>query len=616
MAFYLSPAVYVREKDLTTSIPALATNITAFAGNFTFGPAFKRVLISSEQQLVEEFGIPTLKNNEDFLIASNFLSYANKLYVVRAVGSDAKNATIGLQSDGATVSTPGVYIENEEDVTNGKFTPTFDTNEAVKFVAKYPGAFGNNIAIALSDASGFYDNVLPISNVEGTFEIGETVKGGTSSATGVVEKVFNDGLLLNNISGSFSNGETLTGETSNATATVAGEIQNHAEIMDGVAFSDVFDYIPENDQYAFVVLVENEIAEKFFVSFKPGTLDINGTNIYIEDLLLNQSKYVYAFVDETKTIAFSRVKDIVLANGVDGTITDSELEKAYDLFANPDEFDVNIILEPANASTNIQQYIIDNIVEKRKDCLAILNAPKTAILGKDMTTATSSIVDYVNNTLERSSSYATIYPNYKYTYDRYNKVFVWTSIVGDVGGAYAYNDTVADPWFAPAGFNRGKLKNVAKLAYNPDKANRDILYKNNINPVIMDKEGAIIFGQKTLLRKPSAFDRVNVRRLFITIEKAISTALKYFLFEQNTAFTRRQVVAMITPYLRNIQGRQGIYDFYVQCDENNNTPEVIDLNELHVDIFIKPARTIEFIQLTAIAVKTGVKFEEIVQNQS
>ena len=615
MAFYLSPAVYVREKDLTTSIPALASNITAFAGNFTFGPAFKRELISSEQQLVDIFKKPSLSNNEDFLMGSSFLAYANTLYVVRVVGAtDAKNSGLGIKVDGTTTTITNDYIANEDDVTNGNYTPSFSTDEAIKFVAKYPGVYGNKIGISLSDPIGFYDDVLPISGETGTFVIGETVTGGTSSATGVIAKVFSDGLVLTTITGTFSANETITGGTSSATATVAGALTNHAEVMPGVAFSEVFDFIPEEGQYALVVTVDGEIAEKYFVSFTPGTLDVTGTNIYIEDLLLNQSNYILAFIDTTKTLALSKIDYNVFAGGNDGTVSDTDFETAYDLFANTDEIDVNIIMEPANVSTQLQQYIIDNVVEKRKDCVALLNVPKINIIGKDMPTATDAINTYINNTLERSTSYAAVYPNYKYTYDRYNKKFIWCNIIGDIAGDYAYNDMVADPWFAPAGYNRGKMKNVAKLAYNPDKTNRDILYKNNVNPVIMDKEGAIIFGQKTLLRNPSAFNRVNVRRLFITIEKAIATSLKYFLFEQNTDYTRRQVISMIIPYLRNIQGRQGIYDFTVQCDENNNTPEIIDLNQLNVDLYIKPSRTIEFIQLTAIAVKTGVKFEEITQN--
>ena len=202
---------------------------------------------------------------------------------------------------------------------------------------------------------------------------------------------------------------------------------------------------------------------------------------------------------------------------------------------------------------------------------------------------------------------------YKYQYDKFNDVYSNVPLNGDTAGLMARTDNVRDPWYSPAGFNRGNVKNVTRLTYNPRKADRDQLYKSGVNPVVtFPGQGTVLFGDKTLLAKPSAFDRINVRRLFIVLEKAISTAAKFTLFEFNDAFTRAQFRNLVEPFLRDVQGRRGIFDFRVVCDETNNTPEVIDRNEFIGDIYIKPARSINFIQLNFIAVRTGVEFEEVV----
>ena len=221
------------------------------------------------------------------------------------------------------------------------------------------------------------------------------------------------------------------------------------------------------------------------------------------------------------------------------------------------------------------------------------------------------MVSFRNNL--RSTSYAVMDSGYKYMYDRYNDLYRWIPLNGDVAGLCVRTDNTNDPWWSPAGLNRGQIKNLVKLAYNPRKADRDTLYKAGINPVVtFPGQGTILFGDKTLLNKPSAFDRINVRRLFIVLEKAIATASKFTLFEFNDAFTRAQFKSLVVPYLREVQGRRGITDFLVVCDDTNNTPDIIDRNEFVGDIYIKPARSINFIQLNFVAVRTGVAFSEVV----
>lgn len=268
-----------------------------------------------------------------------------------------------------------------------------------------------------------------------------------------------------------------------------------------------------------------------------------------------------------------------------------------------------------DASVSTQQYIIDNIVNSRADCVAFISPPQNAVVN-NTGNESADIIDWLQNTstgLQRSTSYAIVDSGWKYQFDVYNNVYRWIPLNADLAGLCVYTDTVRDPWWSPAGFNRGAIKNAIKLAWNPSKTYRDALYAVGVNPVVsFPGQGIVLFGDKTLQSKPSAFDRINVRRLFIVLEKAIAKAAQYSLFEFNDEFTRAQFVAMVTPFLRDVQGRRGIYDFKVVCDTTNNTPQVIDTNQFVGDIYIKPARSINFIQLNFVAVATGVDFTTVV----
>jgi phage tail sheath protein FI len=289
------------------------------------------------------------------------------------------------------------------------------------------------------------------------------------------------------------------------------------------------------------------------------------------------------------------------------------ISKAYDMFVSPEESDISLVIAGKNRGVNDTQlanYIIDNIAEVRKDCVVFVSPSKDDVVNQTMTAA-DNIIAFRNSL--RSSSYAVLDSGYKYQYDKYNDVYRWIPLNGDIAGLCARTDAERDPWYSPAGTARGAIRNVIKLAFNPNKSERDQLYKNGINPVITQQgQGTNLFGDKTLLAKPSAFDRINVRRLFITLEKAISNASKSLLFEFNDEFTRTQFVNLVEPFLRDVQGRRGIYDYKVVCDESNNTPQVIDSNRFVGDIYIKPARAINYIQLNFVAVRSGIEFSEIV----
>jgi hypothetical protein len=298
-----------------------------------------------------------------------------------------------------------------------------------------------------------------------------------------------------------------------------------------------------------------------------------------------------------------------LTGGVDGYPTNANLITAYDRFKNSEEVDISFIITGAVPQT-VSEHIVDNIAEFRKDVVVFISPERDDVVN-DAGDEVSNITSYRNDF--NSSSYAVMDANWKYQFDKYNNVFRWVPVNADIAGLCARTDTDRDPWFSPAGLNRGRIKNVVKLAWNPNKTERDELYKIGVNPVInLPGEGTILFGDKTMLAKPSAFDRINVRRLFIVLQKAIARASQFSLFEFNDEFTRSQFVALIQPFLRDVQGRRGIFDFRVVCDETNNTPEVIDRNQFVGDIYIKPARSINFIQLNFVAVRTGVAFEEIV----
>ena len=340
--------------------------------------------------------------------------------------------------------------------------------------------------------------------------------------------------------------------------------------------------------------------------------------------ILDRSNYIYAIdhVDYTNTNAtwggpsstvFAQLGSVInytLTGGIDAAVTNGNVETAYDLFKNKDITDISLVLTGGH-STTVQDYVISNISSSRMDCLTFISPPLTAVVNNSGN-ETADIATWLTN-LGITSSYAVSDSGWKYQYDKYNNVYRWIPLNGDVAGLCVYTDTTRDPWFSPAGFNRGQIKNCIKLAWNPTKTQRDVLYSAGVNPIVsFPGQGTVLYGDKTLLNKPNAFDRINVRRLFIVLQKAIATAAQSSLFELNDEFTRAQFVSIITPYLRDVQGRRGITDFKVVCDSTNNTQQVIDSNQFVGDIYIKPARSINFIQLNFVAVGTGVDFTTIV----
>ena len=354
----------------------------------------------------------------------------------------------------------------------------------------------------------------------------------------------------------------------------------------------------------------------------------DGTTNYYKTAINDFSRWIWATNDRSGAVSntLSNVANSTntttytksFVRGTDGatesTVSMAALGSAYDLFADASTVDVSLILQGKAIGTNdvqLANYLIDNIAEVRKDCVVFVSPAYSDVVGiATEGVQAQNIVDFRN--LLRNTSYAFLDSGYKYQYDKYADIYRYIPLNGDIAGLTARSDSLRDPWFSPAGFSRGQIKNLVKLAFSPGKTERDLLYKNDVNPIVtFPGQGTILFGDKTLLGRTSAFDRINVRRLFIVLEKAIATASNSTLFEFNDEFTRSQFVNLVEPYLRDVQGRRGIFDFRVICDETNNTAEVIDSNRFVGDIYIKPAKSINFIQLNFVAVRSGVEFTEI-----
>jgi hypothetical protein len=354
----------------------------------------------------------------------------------------------------------------------------------------------------------------------------------------------------------------------------------------------------------------------------------DGTTNYYKTAINDFSRWIWATNDRagaasntlanlansTNTTTYTKS----FVRGADGatesTVSMEALGSAYDLFADASTVDISLLLQGKAIGTNnvqLANYLIDNIAEVRKDCVVFVSPAYSDVVGINVENQQAqNIVDFRNAL--RNTSYAFLDSGYKYQYDKYADMYRYVPLNGDIAGLTARSDSLKDPWFSPAGFTRGQIRNLVKLAFSPGKTERDLLYKNDVNPVVtFPGQGTVLYGDKTLLGRASAFDRINVRRLFIVLEKAIATASNSTLFEFNDEFTRSQFVNLVEPYLRDVQGRRGIFDFRVVCDETNNTAEVIDSNRFVGDIYIKPAKSINFIQLNFVAVRSGVEFNEI-----
>ena len=674
MASLVSPGVNVSEFDSSTVVPAVATTVGALAGVFAWGPAYQRVLVSSETDLVNKFGAPNSSNFETFFTGANFLAYGNALYVVRALDSAARNA---MANTGAATA---VQADNFDDFTLN-ISGSLDAN--IAYLAKYAGTLGNSLKISVCDSAAAYSsnltaNVASLSFVVGsntaTINASSTTQGeGNTAATTVLNALsVGDFVKVGNSTIGFQylkvtakqtpqGAETSSGGRYYANGVTVSFATNYTLSMNVVSnsnttqryweFYNSVDKAPGTSTYVqnlglttrdeiHVVVVDedgkftgvpNQILETWNgLSRATDAKTTSGATNYYKDVLNSQSRYVYAgasrtgaltglasaIANATTTNAYSASFGSGVDSASESAMTLGPVAQAYDLFKSKEDVDISLLMQgKAIGVGQLGNYIIANIAESRKDCVAFISPDATILTNGD---PAQYAVDFRAATggvsgITYNSSYAFMDSGYKYQYDKYNDAYRWVPLNGDVAGLCAATDFNRDAWYSPAGFTRGQIKNVVKLAYNPNQAQRDLLYKNDVNPVVLfPGQGTVLYGDKTMFGKPSAFDRINVRRLFIVLEKAIAKAAQSSLFEFNDSFTRAQFKNLVEPYLRQVQGRRGIYDFRVVCDETNNTQQVIDSNQFIGDIYIQPAKSINFIQLNFVAVRTGVDFNTIV----
>ena len=632
MAFQISPGVNVSEIDLTAIVPAVQTTAGAFAGQFRWGPVEQRVLISNEAQLLGQYQKPDSTYFKDFFTAANFLAYADTLHTVRINNTGLANA---ITSGNASIT----LIKSEADYDANFATGTSGVGN---FVAKYGGALGNSLSYSICPSATAFESTLSgnytvvdgntgvvfSSNQASVLSSGDLLQLGADKDLYKIDTVDAGGLSA-----------TLTSEF------VGTTVNNSTALNRRWEYYNFFNRAPGTspfatirggsaDQMHVVIIdedgewtnVKNQVVEIFdSVSKASDAKNEDGSTNYYVDRINRESSYMWwaahaAGITNAGTAANGTTYgggntpiNASFVSGSDGSSgTPGQYQLAYDLFSSAEEVDISLILA-GSATSATAIHLINNIAEKRKDCVVCISPEQADVVNNTSynNAEADDIVEF-RNTLP-STSYAVLDSGYKYQYDKYNDAYRWVPLNGDVAGTMARTDEVRDPWYSPAGLSRGRIKNSTALAFNPDKTARDLLYKNGVNPVTtFPGEGTILFGDKTLLGYPSAFDRINVRRLFIVLEKAIAIAARQSLFEFNDEFTRAQFVNLVEPFLRDVQGRRGITDFRVVCDDTNNTGEIIDRNEFVGDIFVKPARSINFIQLNFVAVRTGVEFEEVV----
>jgi phage tail sheath protein FI len=668
MALYTaseSPAIITREVDLTNGVPNVPTSTGAFVGDFRWGPVNEPVLVNNEATLANKFGNPDADRAIDFLSASSYLQYSDDLYIVRAITTSTATGgaqipavltatvdgsgivtAVAVAPNGGYTSQPTVTISAPDSGITPALTVIYDaTNDEI-----------DGITVADSDGSGgtYRYDTDPVFTITGGGR--ETVAVNAYDATNTPETL----PVVQNADGWDAD---KTAHAANNHITIAkwpGELGNSLKVsmcgakdssFESWAYASLFDGVPgtssfaadrgaSNDEVHVAVIdedgefsgVPNRVLETFsYLSLASNAKTTQGTGNYAPDVIARSSNYIWiaampaAFGSNAgtatangKNYAGSGVltHTVSLVNGSNsGSLTSAEYATGFATVNDPNGTAVDFLIAPGMGSASDQQTVVNNMVNiaenTRKDCVVVTSPNRAAVVG-NATPRASIIAAQTSNTFTRSS-YLFADANYLKIYDKFNDNYVFIPAAASTAGIMAASDNNQAPWFSPAGTRRGRYFGVTSLSFNPDKSDRDELYKAGYNPIAnLPGQGVTLFGDKTHLSRPSAFDRINVRRLFLTLEKAISSAAQNILFEFNDEFTRAEFVNIVEPVLRNVQGRRGITDFKLVCDETNNTAEIIDTNQFIANIFIKPARSINFITLNFVAVRSGVSFEEVV----
>lgn len=615
-----SNALYVSRAANSDVIFSAIANTTAFSSNSGY----------------------TINNRDDYEVKSTSFGTAVQ-YVARYPGELGNSLKISV-CDTADSYKTSVDLRNA--TIGGTPNTSFDSaNTKIEIAVGSTTAtvtLANTVALTDDTPTPHANNVAALFNVGDYIEVGNSTVGRQSLRIAAVGNV-----AVVNTSGTNTGVATFT-LTLDQPLKLASDIESNTAVRYWEYYNQVSgapgqsSYVAVNGNTAaqdelHVVVVDEDggftgnpgaILEVYQgLSRATDAMNTDGTSNYYKNVINSKSGYVWWAADRLGAVSNTAVNvtsatttaplTISFQGGVDNdesTIAVSDIARAYDLFASAEDVEISLVIGGKSIGgthgEQLPNYLIDNLAEVRKDCMVFVSPQLSDVLNQSGTAA-DNVVEFRNAL--RSTSFAVMDSGYKYMYDKYNDVYRWIPLNGDIAGLCVYTDNTRDPWFSPAGYTRGIIRNVVRLAFNPSRPERDNLYRNGVNPVITQTgQGTLLFGDKTLQAKPSAFDRINVRRLFIVLEKTIAQAAKSLLFEFNDEFTRAQFRNLVEPFLRDVQGRRGIYDFKVVCDDTNNSAEVIDSNRFVGDIYVKPARSINYIQLNFVAVRTGIEFSEIV----
>jgi len=663
MAEFLSPGVYVTEIDASAIVPTVSASITVFAGDFNQGPIEDYMLITNVDELITYYGLPNNRNYNDWYQCYNFLQYGNKLLVARAW-----DTTLEEYWGEDKITTVATYCNagtKELQVQTG-YASRFDRGDLIAF--DLDNDLNNDVEyskVYQIESIDEVNDIITVFRELPNLDVGTEVFEATScfnagSCVPQMEAIkqdfdfelvknyddFEEQMSLSGLNKAqqlqlITRNPGVWGEDIQVAVANVSDFTNDYYAFPNVKLQDLLEYFPQNDdEFAIAVSYKDEVVEIFSVSLDVNAKDHNGKSKYVENVINRQSNYIYAVdgtngtitsyvagafnpdanptadADELANYGITANGDTELINfdrGVDSLVTKAALLTAYELWDNKEELDIDIVIGNETDGGTAAK----NLVDFRKDCIAFVGALYGDVVGKKASQAVSNLVDWrkdINHdrNVNFNNMFVVATGQYKYQYDRYMDKYRWVNIAGDIAGLRAQTSQNRASWWASAGLERGQIKNVTKLAFNPNQGHRDILYKNGINPVVaFPGQGVVMWGQKTLLDKASSFDRVNVRGLFNTMERALSKMAKYQVMEFNDTFTRNRIVTMIKPYLSTVQAGRGIQDFLVICDETNNTPDVISRNQLVVDIYIKPTYVAEFIHLKFTNAGTN-SFSEIV----
>ena len=628
----ISPGIRVTETDQVASVQAAGITTGGFAGMFNWGPVEQAVLVSSESELVQAFGAPNATNAVDFLTAANFLSYGSSLQVVRAANtaaSAALNATAEATTGSGTAGT-GLLVKNDA----AYETYVGGSGNVGPWIAKYPGALGNSIKVSTCPSSSAWQSTL-----SGTFTvaIGSTTVVGDGSATANTELTVGDLVVIEGRThkvSAITNATHFTIGSAHLTGASGATVTRRWE------FFGNFDQAPGTSTYVsgkggsgdemHVAIVDEDglitgtpgtLLEKFqAVSKASDAKDVNGGNNYYKSKINDGSSYI-RWMDHdaagsnwgnaaasTTFTAVTTVLNYSLAGGADGGVpTAGNKITALGLFENKANISISV-MPMGSATASIINFAI-GVAEARQDFVVCFSPESSDVVNQAGSEATN-IVGFADTVT--ASTYGIMDGNWKYQYNKYLDTFVYVPCNGDVAGLLARTDRDRAPWFSPAGYTNGNILNAVKLAWNPNEASRDILYKRAVNPIFTQPgRGTVLFGDKTFTTTGSSFNRINVRRLFIAIRGAIGAFAENVLFEQNDAATRASFVDAVEPYLRSVVGGRGITEFSIVCDETNNPAAVVDANEFVADIYVRPIASINFIQLNFVSVRGSSSIAEV-----